>query len=407
MPLFVGMGHQFVTEPLQTLIIIASFTLVATAHNMRLARLMILIILLFFLGFAVKTTSLAYNGLALVSLAWLALNKWRRGEKVSELNRGDGVLILLTTVISVLTISWYFINFNGMMQHVRNVLDVSIASHYGSISSFPVKALFWLLAFDNGSSLLPYVGLVIFALAFILILSSTRRIIRDKDYPGIAALLALFHIVLVLVQFMFQIMEETRFITSLMPMMVIVLTYGLSGAHFLNRARSVLVITILLGSIAQLFTVSLIAANKLDFTSPTVWLKPVITETNQRQIADAIIGSTCQLEKKERYVIVGIDEPTMNANSLAFHAAKARNAIGYRCNYTGLGYAAVDIGPVVERVEQIRPEFILVPSEEKQQANPNYLNLVVAPFASRMKTDNRYQPVGDTIDGYIVYDRKD
>jgi hypothetical protein len=118
-----------------------------------------------------------------------------------------------------------------------------------------------------------------------------------------------------------------------------------------------------------------------------------------------IIRSTCEAARPYQYVLVGIEEPQMNANSLAFHAAMARNRSGFRCYYTGLGYAAANLDPVMQRMDSLNPVFVLVPDPRRVSSTPNYLNLVVAPFAERMESSNSYRPVEGIVDGYIIYRR--
>lgn len=402
MPLFVGMGHEFVTEPLQTLVIVATFLLAAFADRIRLPRLVILLVLLGFAGFGVKTTSPAYTGLALLLVAAVALVRMRKGEALSALSRTDIALAVVTAGLAALTTAWYVVNIDGMLQHVRNVLDAGIALNYGSASGLPTKAMYWLKAFDTGSSLVSYAGLAVFAGAAVAVAIQAPRAFQTRNLPGIAAVLALVHSIVVLVQFMFQIIEETRFITSLMPMMVMALIFALATYPTRWLVRPLLAL-----ATVQLVAVNLIAADRLAMSSGTVWLKRFAPGTNQRPLADTIIASTCEAPRPYQYVLVGIEEPQMNANSLAFHAAVARNRSGFRCYYTGLGYAVADLAPVMQRLDSLNPMFVLVPDQAAARNNPNYLNLVVAPFAERMKSSNRYRPVGAGVGGYTIYRRQD
>ena len=402
MPLFVGMGHQFVTEPLQSFIIAASFVTAALADRVRLPRLAILLVLLVFGGFAVKTTSPAYNGLALLLIALVAFRRWRRGERLLVLNRGDVALGLAAAALAAVTTAWYVVNLEGMLQHVRNALSADIAIHYGSASALPTKAVFWLSALGGGVSLLPAAGLSILGLTAITALTCAPTELRARNLPGAAALLALLHSALVLVQFMFQIVEETRYISTLMPMMTIVLAYALARIQ-----KTWLEHVLLVACCAQLTAVNLMAARRFDIPSSTAWLTPLTANSDQRSGAAEIIANSCSEAKAFQYVIVGTEEPQMNANSLAFEAAKARNMTGFRCYYTGLGYAAEDLQPVLQRLESLNPAVIIVPTEQRMPSNPNFLNQAVAPFAQHMKASNRYRPLAQPLDGYILYHRQD
>jgi hypothetical protein len=402
MPLFVGMGHEFVTEPLQTLVIVATFVLAAFADRIRLPRLVILLVLLGFAGFGVKTTSPAYTGLALVLIAAVALVRMRKGEALSALSRTDIALAVVTAGLAALTTAWYVVNIDGMLQHVRNALDAGIALNYGSASGLPTKAMYWLKAFDAGSSLVSHAGLAVFAAAAVAVGIQAPRAFRTRNLPGIAAVLALVHSIVVLVQFMFQIIEETRFITSLMPMMVMALVFALAGLR--NQWLTKLLVV---AASVHLVAVHISAAGRVSIQPSTVWLKPLAMATGQRELARALIDQTCSARTAFQYVIVATEIPSMNANSLAFEAAKARNQTGFRCYYTGLGYAATEMQPVIERMTSLNPVSIIVPSAALIGNSPNYLNVVVAPFARYMHQSNRYRPLASPIGGYIVYKRID
>ena len=403
MPLFAGMGHQFVTEPLQTLIITASFVTAAFADRVRLPRLVITLVLLGFGGIAVKTTSPAYNGLALLLIAYIALRRWRGGEILLKLNRADATLTAAAAALAAATVAWYVVNLEGMMQHVRNVMDSGIALQYGSAASLPAKAAFWFKALGGGVSVLPAAGLAIMGAASLIVAARAPAVWRSRNLPGIAAVMALLHSAAVLFQFMFQIIEETRFIASLMPMMVIVLVFALSQVRLVWAEHALLVCFA-----AQLVVVNMLAAGRIDAASPTVWLKPLDAGSAGRQTAQEIISKSCSADKAYQYVIVGIEEPDMNANSLAFEAAKERNKTGFRCYYTGLGYAAADLQPVLERVESLNPAFIVDAMRRSAlAASPNFLNKMAAPFAESMSRSNRYRPLRESVNGFILYERQD
>ena len=155
----------------------------------------------------------------------------------------------------------------------------------------------------------------------------------------------------------------------------------------------------------QLVAVHLVAHGRIGkfFTLPH--LAVITIDPSKRQTATQIVDRTCPRDLQYRYVIVGIEEPQMNANSLAYQAAKFSVHHGFRCYYTGLGYAETDPQKALDRVDSLNTTFLVLPVESSLPKNPNYLNKVVVDVFNVVSRSNRYSREGEALGGYNVYRR--
>jgi hypothetical protein len=106
----------------------------------------------------------------------------------------------------------------------------------------------------------------------------------------------------------------------------------------------------------------------------------------------------------ERYDIVAVESPSMNANAAAFFAAKNRLRTGVRSYYTSLGYAESDFGAAMRRIEEFRPRYVITVAEPYQAGLPGFLNVVSLPVLRDLRSDNRFSQVPLTSrNGVLVF----
>jgi len=134
-------------------------------------------------------------------------------------------------------------------------------------------------------------------------------------------------------------------------------------------------------------------------------LFPVHRDRSQYDELAQIVRLTCDIA--DRYNIIGIEEPSLNANSAAFFSAKNRLLVGKRCYYTSLGYAQTDLAQALQRIRDLRTRYIITLDEPFQETPPSFLNIVSLPVLKRIRTDGRFTPIPFPSAGGVVVFRFD
>jgi Dolichyl-phosphate-mannose-protein mannosyltransferase len=341
-PLFVGMSHQFLTEPLQTLIVAGSFRLAWIAPRLNSNRLLACLTLAVVAGAAVKSTTPAYCGLARAWVAWESTGRVLRRERWPAPTVLDLLLVASALVLLVFTAIWYAKNLPSAWGHVTDATSSDIAEAYGHRGSFPEKMRFWFGAQAFAFSLKPMLFAFGAAGAILTVGAETLRrpfvgppVPEEQRRLAALALIAFLHIVFLTGLLALQINEDTRFLAPLAPCWSILLIGALAQIRSLAWSATVAAGTAIL-ALLQFVLVHLEAHGLTTRRAQEAWLQPYVVG-DERDVAEALTEGTCPPGYAWHYVIVSTEKPTMNANSLSYLAAKHSLSAGYRCYYTSLG----------------------------------------------------------------------
>ena len=243
-PLFVGMSHQFLTEPLQTLIVAGSFRLAWIAPRLNSNRLLSWLALAVVAGAAVKSTTPAYCGLAWAWVAWELTSRALRKERWPRPRASDLLLAAATLVLLAFTLIWYVKNLPSAWGHVTDATSSDIAEAYGRRGTFPEKLRFWFEAQASAFSLEPMLFAIGAAVATLTLAVGVVRqpaasllASEERKRFGVLALVAFLHIVLLMSLLATQINEDTRFLEPLLPCWSIVLIGALTQNSIRHRGR--------------------------------------------------------------------------------------------------------------------------------------------------------------------------
>jgi len=406
-PMFVGLSHQYLVEPLQTLIVAASFLLALEALRLPLLRMATLLVLLVVAAAGVKTTTFAYCGLAWAIAGLVFLARLRHGERIVWRDGPALALAAGTLVLLAFLLVWYAHNLVPMLAHVRNSTSSQLALYYGSQGTLAAKLAFWMEAAADGLSLTWVAFPTLLAIAAVAVGFAARRAFgagapAQERLNATVAGAALVHVAAMLVLLSLQINEDTRFIASVLPLVPLLVVHALRR---LSPKTLPIAATLLAG--LQLVLVHAEAAGRIGRLSQTAWLIPVTRESGQREVAAGLAAATCPYDQRLRYVVVGIEEPALNANTLAMYSARARVSSGWRCYYTGLGYAEKDAARALARIDQLKATYVILPRADKLPENPNFLNLTVRPVFEAISRGNRYSTVPGDHGDYQVWRRAD
>ena len=415
-PLFIGVSEQFFTEDLQATIIAASFYLALVSQRISFARLLIFLVLIVTAGMAIKTTTVLYCGLAWAVCSFdAALRIWRK-EKwylgATEISLGGFALLF-----AAFTTNWYLHNAQAWMQHIRDATSNDIALEYGHVAPLWSKLAFWSTMQSLNFSLIPWLFFpialltllvtIIFSSQASLSLLKTTMFSWEKEASDRAALVAglcLVHVLAVTLVLALQINEETRFLFGILPGWAALLMFTLASLRNFPLS-GVVAFALSAGLVLQYVTIQLQVFNYTGPFSHMGWLSPLATATTDKDLADKLVQNTCDAEHQGAYVVVGPEEPAMNGNSLTFHAAKNSLRVGYRCYYTGLGYAEKDSEKALTRIDDLKARYVILPRPDKLPQNPNFLNLALSGVEQRIRTGNSFSALPGEFGDLKIYKR--
>jgi hypothetical protein len=126
------------------------------------------------------------------------------------------------------------------------------------------------------------------------------------------------------------------------------------------------------------------------FADQSNWLVPLHRDRSQYEELSRVVRFTSDL--RDRYNIVGVQEPWLNDNSAAFFAAKERLKTGIRSYFTSLGYAEKDLTAAMRRIEEFRTRYLITLSEQYQTTPPDFVNIVSLPVLEQVRRDPRFTP---------------
>jgi len=403
-PVFIGLSHQFFVEPLQTAIVALSYWLLAVSRRISRIRVLGHFVLLASLSLAVKTTTFLYNGLPLL-LIFIYLLKDKREFLGRSYSWKEIGYLAFAMMIFLVTASWYWVNAEAMLEHVRNSALGSVALHYGSDSPFFTKVVFWAKSAVSALFVYPLLMWV-----FVLVLAAgvwkyffgkRRQLHRlgNDEVNGHHRYLvptAAAHVMLVVTVLSLQINEETRFLEPALPAVFIVLAYAMARLH----GRLVPALFAMLSLLQWGAVHGQLVGQEFDIRTDFPWAVPLVADRKEYGMLSEVVDVTCKEDSKNRISIIGVEYSWLNHNSANFFSAKKALDSGYKCAYTSLGYAAADIERAVERFRSFMPKYFVSVYPSKMEP-PNYLNKLSEPFFYLIKRSPSWEVI-KTIGGRLV-----
>lgn len=112
----------------------------------------------------------------------------------------------------------------------------------------------------------------------------------------------------------------------------------------------------------------------------------------------------CDKSRANHPNIIGAELANFSAVSAWFYVEKAYPVLGYRCNFTSLGYPQTDLKSAIMSIKAVDPDFIV--TLPVSQLLVDKLNRASRPVAEWLKTNAEFEritPVGDTL---VIYRRR-
>ena len=384
--LFVGLSHQFLVEPLQGLAVAWCFYIALRSPDWPKARIAVHLASALVLGALAKATTPLYCLMPCAYCGYIWLRKPSGLDFATEWkSRSSRALVLVFGLTGILCSLWYIRNIRAVWQHVHDASFGDLALGYGTRDSVLNKLIVWSRIFDQ-SFLDPYLYWV--CVAAILLAGGFALYRRARALPEHrlrvqpVAVLSVIQAGLLLFAFSLNITVEPRVLYAMLPCVVILLVQLLVFVP-----RIALVALLALGA-AQWIVVNGASLGLTErLANQSQWLVALQADSSQYDELSRVVNLTSDVG--ERYNIVGVEYPWLNANSAAFFAAKERLKTGTRSYYTSLGYAEKDVDVAMRRIEELKTRYLITVSE-KYQSEPNFVNVVPLPVLERVRRDSRF-----------------
>ena len=387
-PLFVGMSHQYLTEPLQLFAVTYIYWIAARARFCRRSQITGHLVLATGLGLASKVTFPLYCFIP----ACIAVYDAREAKEPRDTgpSRDFWKLVLLSLAgIAVLgnVLVWYLKNGRTLIGFVKLASSSDVALYYGSSGTFLYKLQYWLGGLQK-SLAMPSVLLgvsIVFLIATGIRFANTERC-RSLPCKRLSLLAAgaFAHVVLVLTTFSLNVNEEQRYLLPLLPSVVVMFLWSVSFVQM----RFVLVLTAVLFIGQWAFVESRALGLIPDDERISYWVSPVQRNKDKMDELSKIVRLTCR--NAQGYRVAGIELPWLNANSLSFYASKWKQDSKLPCYYTSLGYAEKDPEKAWKRVNDVNIQYFISLEETALPQPPNVLNEVSLPVLKRIQADHRF-----------------
>jgi hypothetical protein len=389
-PLFIAMSHQYFTEPLQLFAVTYVYWIAAKGKNWTRSQLVGHLLCATSLGLASKVTTPLYCSIP----ACLAVYDGVKGKKgasaYTRCSSWKSILLLLAGIILLgAVVAWYARNGSALAEFARMSSSGDHALDYGRSESFFIKIRYWLRALQK-SVVLPKVllglGIVFFITISIRFATDKRWWFPPTRHVSRLAIAAFGHVVLVLTTFSLNINEENRYLLPLLPSLGVILLWCLTFVKM--RFALMLLGVLFVGQWAY------VESRTFGFVPPdssmSNWVWPIQRSNEAMNELSRLVTLTCTPGTAHRYSVTGVELPWLNANSMAFYAAKWKQESRLECYYTSLGYAEKDLSKARERLEQLKIIYFISLEERALPQPPDFMNHVALSMLREIRTDRRF-----------------
>jgi len=388
-PLFVGLSHQYITEPLQLFAVTYFYWISVKAPRLCVWDVLSHLIMATSLAMLAKSSSPLYCILpALIAFFYMLKSIISAPRDAVNQLTAKMPLMIGSLIALAATSFWYVVNFKHVLRFIQIASSSEIALDYGTKDIFINKLIYWLAALQRNFFLLPILILLGLLVLIVVILYCIQLIDRKNmlkfSSSSIVVFAAIGQVVLVLIVLSLNINEENRYLLPLLPAIVILLISIISLTQNRILRTGFFVLTLL-----QLISVQAQATGfvKIDYSHTTSWLKPFQDEKQQISEITFLTQRTSNKESHFRMNIIGVEYPWLNANTLSFYSAKNCLKTRIRSYYTSLGYAEKNVEKAWLRLNELKIAYFISIAEDKQSKPPNFVNEASLPIIKKIRKD--------------------
>lgn len=384
--LFVGLSHQFFVEPLQAVAVAWAFLIALKAPQWSKSRILLHLAANLAFGLLVKASTPAYCWPVWLYCLLVLLRKPSDAASSSEWNSRSFRAFAVVACTSVFLCSfWYLRHLSDVWWHVRESSSGETALNYGSRDTLFHKLGIW-IPIVGRSFFSPYLGWVcVIALGIAAISLWRRRFSRsnlDFHLSPIVSL-SIVQIATLLLLFSLSISVDSRYTYAMLPCLAV-----LFMRMCMSFPRPAIIAMLLLcgGRWVIVSDAFLVPGNQIENRSEWFY-EPQRDRTDFDELTRAVSLTSIVAD---RYNMIGVEYPWMNANSAAFFAAKNRLITGVRSAYISIGYAQKDLDAAMRRIVDFHVVHVITLAADSQDPSPNFLNLVSRAVVETIQRDHRF-----------------
>ena len=379
--LFAGLSHQFFVEPLQAVAVAWTLLIALKAPKWTKSRIAVHLIGALTLGLLAKATTPVYVLFPCLYCLFLLVRRPPDHSFADEWKSRSFQILTVAIGCSVFVGAvWYLRHLADVWRHVHDSTSGDIALDYATPGSSFDRLKIWIHVLKQ-SFLSPYLVWAIVPALVVAAIWMWRASLSVKSQS--IAVISVLQIALLLWVFSINTVVEPRYMYAILPCLAI-LFMQICAVLPRPAVISLLVLCALQWGVVS--RASLGSPNELADQSQ--WLYPPQRDRSQFDDLTRVVHLTSNVS--ERYNMLAVEEPWINANSAAFFAAKDRLNTGVRCYFTSIGYAQKDPAAAMRRIEEFRTRYVITLAEPFQTAPPNFLNLATLPVLEQMRRDTRF-----------------
>jgi hypothetical protein len=368
-PLFIELSHQYLVEPLQTLTVVWFILIMSFAPTWSRGFILSQLLLATALAMSAKTTSPLYCfGPGLVALGYAYQKPATISQRLKE--RKTVAWFVTGIVLSLATLSWYITNIQPVTEHALVSTTGPVAEHFGKADTFFNTLLYWLKAIRlNFFGQIGLIwGTIVVAGGIAVYFTRPHQVPRHFTW---VSLVSLIQIMAVLSVFSFSSNRDPRFLLPLLPYFVLLICWGLAR---INRLWPIILTMVIFTG--QLLAIHGQALGLIASSGNSSIVTPLNTNTQNALTLEAIVTQTCPENNADRYNIVGVDLPWLNAGSVSYFAAKNQLKTHQRCYYQSLGYAQPDLKEAMAHFHAYSARYFITVNPKEYSIPDNVWNQI-------------------------------
>jgi hypothetical protein len=389
-PLFAGLTHQYLTEPLQTLAVTWFYYCAIFSRRWGRIRILYHMVAATSLAMLVKTTTPIY---CLFPGLMTAIQFFRPRIDITD---RQGIipsisrlaLLALTLRILYRAVRWYHSHWESVTGHAWQSSFGAVALYYGHEGEFLDKFIFWFTKIQEHLFTVPLFW--IWAYVVMVGIASWANRLRRATTIGVPsannalALGAGLHILGVMCIFSLNINEDWRFLMPLLPATSISLIWAVSQIQ--SRAIGLVLI------VAALFQWGYVHSRTLDaypWKEPYSWLEPPERSGERYRDIEAAVHLIVESAPFKTHA-VGVDFSWCSPNTLSFYSAKEMVLSGKRAYFVPPGYAETDVEKALGAMMRERIDYFVSVEPEAHPQYVDFVNQVAVPVLDRVQKDTAH-----------------
>ncbi len=367
--LFVGLSTHFFVEIIQVLVILIAVGALLRIYQTPTLRVFDFLIILLTLNLVLltKLTTIVYL------IPFYLITLWKfiklRDKKIlwklkSKKEFSYVVLILLLTTISSL---WFARNSRFLFNHLR--LSTESEGPYTTKGGLDNNLLRMLTDVSRENLLIP-TGMFAVLLTYIFSNKAISNFKQSSSGIGMWRIALASSVVISLCLIALTGVSEVRFHLPLIVMGFLLITIAMSDLGIKRLKTSMLSMSLILAAYLQVHTIG--GFESRSIVSSSTWIAPLDQNPDLKEFYRSVLRDTCLKDGQGHSLMVGVDEKTLNPNTLNFLNAELalKGETEKFCNVFGINYFAQKVAPEIDKILSVRPQrFITYTSKYFGQKN--------------------------------------